>query len=249
MPLAWNEIKTRAAAFVLDWKDKAPAAREEADAQIFENTFFNVFGVSRAKVAVFEKKVRLKDGGETRDLFGNTTTGTASGYIDLFWKRHIIIEMKSPGKDLGAAYKHAKTYAASLPQADLPKGILVCDFVNFNYYDLEHDAKLYCFALAELPQYVELFGYLAGYSDVEYKKVDPVNIEAAEKMGKLHDRLKDIGYSGHQLEVYLVRLLFCLFADDGGIFPHDHFIFHVPGLKPPALAGELLAIEKARRLR
>jgi hypothetical protein len=49
------------------------------------------------------------------------------------------------------------------------------------------------------------------------------NIQAAELMGKLHDRLKDIGYEGHPLEVYLVRILFCLFAEDTGIFEKQIF--------------------------
>jgi hypothetical protein len=66
---------------------------------------------------------------------------------------------------------------------------------------------------------VELFSHLAGYKGIDpYKNWDPVNIPAAEKMGQIHDRLKEIGYTGHQLELYLVRLLFCLFADDTGIF-------------------------------
>jgi hypothetical protein len=46
-------------------------------------------------------------------------------------------------------------------------------------------------------------------------------------MGRLHDRLKEIGYTGHQLELYLVRLLFCLFADDTGIFDPPRFIHHL----------------------
>jgi hypothetical protein len=88
------------------------------------------------------------------------------------------------------------------------------DFLNFQYYDLEDKAQCYSFRLEELPTYVELFGYLAGYKEIDpYKHWDPVNIQAAEKMGQLHDRLKEIGYAGHQLELYLVRLLFCLFAD------------------------------------
>ncbi len=56
-----------------------------------------------------------------------------------------------------------------------------------------------------------------------YKEQDPANIKAAELMGKLHDRLKEIGYEGHPLEVYLVRLLFCLFADDTTIFNKQQF--------------------------
>jgi hypothetical protein len=59
-----------------------------------------------------------------------------------------------------------------------------------------------------------------------FPKID-INIEAAEQMGRLHDRLKEIGYSGHQLEVYLVRLLFCLFADDTGIFEHKQFLAYI----------------------
>jgi hypothetical protein len=221
--LNWNEIKTRASAFILEWNGKAGTAREEADAHTFENGFFNIFGVKREKVATFEKKVRLKDGFDTPDLFGNTTS-TASGYIDLFWEGHILIEMKTPGKDLSDAYEQARRYAASLTAKELPKGILICDFVNFHYYDLTHDAECTRFTLAKLADYVELFGYLAGYNKVTFKELDPVNIEAAEKMSRLHNRLSEIGYSGHPLEVYLVRILFCLFADDTGIFEHKQFL-------------------------
>lgn len=213
MALSWNEIKTRAAAFVNEWKDIAPTAREEADAQTFETGFFHIFGVERSQVAIFEQKVKLSN--------------EANGYIDLFWKSHIMIEMKSPGKDMTKAFEQAKNYANALKPSDLPKGILICDFNHFHYYDLFDNAKKYEFGLLNLVEYVELFSDLAGYKDVEYKKQDAVNIEAAEKMGRLHDRLKEIGYVGHQLEVYLVRILFCLFADDTGIFEHDSFIKYI----------------------
>jgi len=206
MPLSWNDIKTRASSFVLEWKDNAATVKEKAEAQTFETEFLKIFGVDRKKVALFEKEV-IKE---------NTTD---KGYIDLFWKGQIIIEMKTPGKDLDKAFEQAKTYALSLPQKDIPKCILTCDFLNFQYYDLEDDAKCYSFRLDELPANVELFGHLAGYKEIDsFKQWDPVNIHAAEEMGKLHNRLKEIGYSGHQLELYLVRLMFCLFADDTGIF-------------------------------
>jgi len=213
MSLSWNEIKTRAAAFVNDWKDIAPTAREEADAQTFETGFFHIFGVERSQVAIFEQKVRL--------------LGEANGYIDLFWKGHIMIEMKSPGKDMLKAFEQAKAYANALKGADLPRCILICDFNHFHYYDLLKNAEKTEFDLVGLVEHIELFSDLAGYKDVEYKKQDAVNIAAAEKMGRLHDRLKEIGYSGHQLEVYLVRVLFCLFADDTGIFEHDSFIKYI----------------------
>ena len=215
MPLSWNEIKTRASAFVNSWTDKASNAREEADAQSFQIEFFNIFGVERRKVAVFENKVKLRK--DQQGLFEDTEA--ASGYIDLLWKGHILIEMKSPGKDLDRAYEQAKKYALALDKKDFPKAILICDFVNFHYYNLLEDAKQYHFQLPQLLDNIELFGDLAGYRDTDpLKHWDPVNIEAAVKMGELHERLREIGYSGHRLELYLVRLMFLMFADDTGIF-------------------------------
>jgi len=238
MPLSWNEIKSRAAAFVLDWKD-SQTVREIAEAQTFENDFLNVFGVKRRKVAMFERDVQYGDGQD--GLFDAAGTGKR-GRIDLFWKGHIIIEMKTPGKDLDKAYEQAKAYAMTLPTKDIPKGILICDFLNFRYYDLENGAKCHSFPLGELPAHVELFGHLAGYRDTDpFKRWDPVNIEAAIKMGELHNRLREIGYSDHQLELYLVRLMFCLFADDTGIFEPTN-LFHKYILERTTEDGSDLAL-------
>ncbi len=204
--LSQNEISARAAKFAGVWKN---TQREEAEAQAFLIDFFHVLGVDRKKVAIFEHKVKCADGG--------------NGYIDLFWKGHILIEMKSRGKDLTKAYEQAKRYAETLAPHELPKAILVCDFENWHFYDLEQGAALTAFSISELPQYIHLFHFLAGYAQREYQEEDPVNVQAAELLGKLHDRLKEIGYEGHPLEVYLVRLLFCLFAEDTGIFLKDAF--------------------------
>jgi hypothetical protein len=79
--------------------------------------------------------------------------------------------------------------------------------------------------LADLPKHVEKFGFIMGMEKRSFKDQDPVNIEAAELVGHLHDALEAGGYSGHQLEVFLTRLVFCLFADDTGIFePRDIFL-------------------------
>ncbi len=104
----------------------------------------------------------------------------------------------------------------------MPKYILVSDFENFKLYDLEENTEHH-FLLSELHQNVKLFGFVAGYQKRTFKEQDPVNIKAAEMMGKLHDELEKSGYKGHSLEVFLVRLLFCLFADDTGIFEKDTF--------------------------
>lgn len=205
MPLSWNEIKDRAVKFSKEWKD---TTSEEADAKSFLDAFFDVFGITRKKVGTFEHKVKkLSD---------------ADGYIDLLWKGVILVEMKSRGKDLKKAFQQAIDYTHGLKQNELPKYVLVCDFYIFRLYDTEEQTTLE-FTLEELVQNVQSFGYLLGYQKKTYKEQDPANIQAAELMGKLHDRLEEIGYEGHPLEVYLVRILFCLFAEDTTIFNLQQF--------------------------
>jgi hypothetical protein len=152
------------------------------------------------------------------------------GYIDLLWKGTILIEMKSRGKNLDRAYQQAIDYTHGLKQHELPKYILVSDFENFRLYDLEDNSvqgienpKVIEFKLNDLVNNVQHFGYILGYQKKIYKEQDPANIKAAELMGKLHDRLEEIGYTGHPLEVYLVRILFCLFAEDTTIFNKQQF--------------------------
>lgn len=205
MTLSWNEIKDRALHFSKEWAD---TSNEEADAKPFLVEFFNVFGISSKRVSTFEHKVKKLD--------------DSNGYIDLLWKGTILIEMKSRGKNLDKAYQQAVDYTHGLKQHELPKYILVCDFDIFRLYDLEDD-KTIEFKLNDLVNNVQHFGYLLGYQKKVYKEQDPANIQAAELMGKLHDRLKEIGYEGHPLEVYLVRLLFCLFAEDTTIFNKQQF--------------------------
>ena len=205
MPLSWNEIKDRALKFSRDWGDESS---EDAEAKSFLDAFFAVFGVPRRRVATFEQRVKKLDG--------------RSGYIDLLWKGILLIEQKSRGKDLDRAYQQAKDYFPGLKDRDAPRYILVSDFARFRLYDLE-EGKQHEFALAEFYKNVRLFGFIAGYQTTSYKEQDPVNIQAAERMGRLHDKLKEIGYAGHQLEIYLVRLLFCLFAEDTSIFERRQF--------------------------
>ena len=130
--------------------------------------------------------------------------------------------MKSRGKNLDRAFDQAKDYLHGLQEHELPKYILISDFENFRLHDLE-ETKTIEFKLNDLLNNVQHFGYLLGYQKKIYKEQDPANIKAAELMGKLHDRLEEIGYTGHPLEVYLVRLLFLMFAEDTTIFEKQQF--------------------------
>lgn len=201
MHLSWNEIRARAASFAEDWKF---ASYEKGEAQTFYNEFFQIFGVNRRRVASFEEPVKL--------------LGDRRGFIDLFWKGVLLVEQKSAGGNLTTAKKQALDYFPGLKDHELPRYVLVSDFQNFELYDLDEGGKPVKFKLIDLPRMIEQFTFILGVQKRSFRDQDPVNIQASELMGKLHDALKDSGYEGHDLERFLVRLVFCLFADDTGIF-------------------------------
>jgi hypothetical protein len=205
MPLSRREIRTRATRFAKQWAD---AHNEEADAKPFWVEFFNVFGIRSRTVGSYELHVRKID--------------KALGKIDYFWPGTVLIEHKSKGKDLNKAAQQAVDYLHGVKETEKPRYILVSDFDRFVLYNLE-DGTQTEMTLAEFPQRIELFDFIAGYEVRTVREQDPVNIRAAELMGRLHDELKANGYDGQALEVYLVRLLFILFADDTGIFERDAF--------------------------
>jgi len=204
MRLSWNEVRVRAASFAKEWRD---AAYEKGETQSFYNEFFEVFDVRRRSVARYEEHVGKLD--------------NRSGFIDLFWPGVLIVEQKSAGRDLGKAYGQAGEYFDALHERDRPRYILVSDFQTFELHDLD-ERDTVSFSLAELPGHVEEFGFILGVQRRTFRDQDPVNIEAAELVGRLHDALDAAGYRGHDLERFLVRIVFCLFADDTGIFePRD----------------------------
>ncbi|MCY4225547.1 MAG: class I SAM-dependent DNA methyltransferase, partial [Bacteroidetes bacterium] len=207
MRLSWNEIRVRAFKFAEKWRD---ASYEKGETQSFYNDFFDVYGIQRRSVARYEQHVKLLD--------------NRSGYIDLFWPGVLIVEQKSVGRDLEAAKEQAGKYFDSLPETQLPQYILVSDFQTFELIDLD-ERKTVSFRLDEFPSHVEAFGFIRGVRRRTFKDQDPANIKAAELVGRLHDMLEDGGYRGHDLERLLVRIVFCLFADDTGIFePRDLFL-------------------------
>ena len=207
MRLSWNEVRSRAARFADEWRD---AAYEKGETQSFYNAFFEIFGVQRRSVARYEEHVRKLD--------------NQSGFIDLFWPGVLIVEQKSAGRDLARAYGQAGEYFDSLSERARPRYILVSDFQTFELHDLDEGEHI-TFPLADLHDHVEEFGFILGVQRRIFRDQDPVNVEASASMGRLHDALKVSGYGGHDLEVFLVRTVFCLFADDTGIFePRDIFL-------------------------
>ncbi len=205
MRLSWNEVRARAAAFAKEWQD---ASYERGEAQSFYNDFFEVFGKRRRDVARYEEHVANK-------------LDDSSGFIDLFWPGVLIVEQKSAGRNLEKAYGQAGEYFDALPERERPRYILVSDFQTFELRDLSERHKT-DFPLVDLPNNIEAFGFILGVQRRTFRDQDPANIEAAELVGQLYDALADAGHKGHDLERFLVRVVFCLFADDTGVFePRD----------------------------
>ena len=206
MRLSWNEVRVRAAAFADKWRE---AAYEKGETQSFYNDFFQIFGVERRTVGRYEAHVAKLD--------------DRRGFIDLFWPGVLIVEQKSAGRDLARAYEQAGDYVDALPDNQRPRYVLVSDFRTFELHDLD-ERQTATFPLADLHAHVEKFGFILGVQRRTFRDQDPANLKAAELVGLLHDALAASGYQGHDLERFLVRVVFCLFADDTGIFePRDIF--------------------------
>ncbi|MGE7660377.1 class I SAM-dependent DNA methyltransferase [Peribacillus sp. NPDC097197] len=205
--LGWDDIKINALAFSKRWKG---ASREEADAQLFVHELLACFGVDSKRIGTFEFKVTQ---GERRN-----------GYIDMLWKGRILIEMKSRGKSLEKAFDQARSYAFSIANdEDLPEYIMVCDFENIRLYRQTTNQQ-WNFKVKDLSKHIKKLSILTEQATkLDFFVDKELNVKAAYKMSALHDILKENKYTGHELEVYLVRLLFCLFADDTGIFHKNQF--------------------------
>jgi hypothetical protein len=203
--ISQNEIRSRAKVFAKEWAEEE---REEAEAKSFWDDFFNVFGVSRRRVATFEHQVKKQDG--------------AQGFIDVLWKGVLLAEHKTKGKSLDKAFVQAKDYLPGLKDAELPRFLIVSDFATMRLYDLDENTQ-FEFPVVELSSHIERFGFVSGYEVQQYEAEEQASIKAAELMADFHNAIATTGYSGHNLEVFLIRILFCLFADDTEIFPKSHF--------------------------
>jgi hypothetical protein len=242
MPISWNEIRHNAIKFSREWTG---VRRESAEKQSFWNDFFEVFGIKRRLVATFEDPVKKLSGDY--------------GFIDLLWPGKLLVEHKSFGQDLGKAESQAFGYVRELANQgrldEIPRYIIVSDFARIALHDLEpedqRDLPLFDkrrgvtheFPLADFHRNVHEFAFIPGYKQHTFQEQDPINIEAVQIMGELHDALEAGGYTGHDLERFLVRVLFCLFAEDTAIFEPESFRLFIENRTAPdgSDLGEKLA--------
>ena len=205
--LSWSEIESNAVVFQKRWKNNPGDERQSG--QTFQKDFMEIFGVDWRE-GLHEYQIRDSEG--------------RLNYIDYLLPGKILIEMKSKGESLIRAYNQAAHYVKNLNPEDQPELLLVSDFEYFEVTNVRTGQTFKKFKLNKLKHHVRMFGVLAGYnSEVDYETDIKVNTDASYMMAKLHDELKEHGYGGKDLELYLVRLLFCLFAEDTGIFDRNAF--------------------------
>lgn len=201
MSLTTREVSSRLKAFAAD-PFYRQMTREKADEKLFTKELMKCFGIE-AHQYNREQKITLLDG--------------KTGYADAFIPQILLVEAKSAGKNLARAREQAEDYRWGIPVAQQPRYILLHDFQNFVLCDLEEDKELCC-TLAELPDHAKAFSFLYQERSTVVVEENPINREAAYQISRLHAELLAAGYAGHDLELFLTRLLFCFFADDTLIF-------------------------------
>lgn len=224
-----NDVEQRKAAkeFSSYWQGKG---YEKGQSQPFWLSLLSkVFGVENPEQFIsFENKVHLDH------------TSFIDGYISA---TKVMIEQKSLGKDLLAPIRQsdgtllkpieqAKRYAAELPVSQHPKWIVTCNFEKFLIYDMEHPHnEPEEILLANLPDEYYRLNFLVDNGSAHIRKEMEVSMAAGELVGKLYDAfLKEYKDSTNEeslrsLNKLCVRLVFCLYAEDAGIFG-EHDMFH-----------------------
>ncbi len=209
------------------WKDKG---YEKGECQPFWLSLLSkVFGVEEPeKFIEFEDQVHLDH------------TSFIDGFIP---HTHVLIEQKGLGKDLEkpikqsdgsflTPFQQAKRYASELPYSRRPRWIVTCNFAEFHVYDMEHPngepEKIY---LKDLKKEFHRLGFLIETENQHIKRETEVSLKAGELVGKIYDLLL-LQYKNPEnpealksLNKLCVRLVFCLYAEDAGIFEH-HNAFH-----------------------
>ncbi|MFD6178763.1 MULTISPECIES: DNA methyltransferase [unclassified Isoptericola] len=215
-PPSLNEIRTRAAGFVNDWRDAE--GYERGEAQSFVRDLLAVYGITATRAGLYEFRAKRSSSG-------------ARGYIDALVPGVAAIEMKSAGKDLVEAEKQALDYLDSLSDAEMPRWVITSDFRRFRLLDLHAEAVAgdvpgaVEFTLADFPSNAERMAFFAGYGVRQFGSTDQekASVKAARIMAELWEGLEGSGYGDHEASVFLVRTLFALYADDAGVWERDLF--------------------------
>ena len=222
-----REQKKQAKAFIERWVNRG---NERQDSQSFWlDLLQSVYGIENPSEYIkFEDKVMLDH------------TSFIDGYIE---KTKVLIEQKGVNKDLNKAIKQsddtyltpfqqAKRYSANLPYSKRPRWIVTCNFKEFYVYDMEQpNGEPKVIKLADLDKEAYRLEFLIDKTNEHLEREMKVSIKAGEIVGKIYESLlkqyinPNSPESLHAINQLIVRLVFCLYAEDAGIFGHKT-MFH-----------------------
>ncbi len=222
-----TDRKKAAKAFAEYWKDRGD---EKSDSQSFWLALVrDVLGVAEPeKFILFEERVKLDH------------TSFIDGHIP---STHVLIEQKKKGLNLRSPirqsdgtllnpFQQAQRYSAALPYSQRPRWIITCNFEEFLIYDMEKPTgEPESILLCDLPKEYYRLQFLVEEKNELLHREEQISIQAGELVGKLYDAIlkqyihPDDKASLHSLNILCVRLVFCLYAEDSGIFG-GHLKFH-----------------------
>ncbi len=222
-----SEQKKAAREFAAHWKDKG---YEKGESQSFWLSLLrDVYGVEHPEQFItFEEQVHLDH------------TSFIDGYIH---DTKVMIEQKGLGKDLKKAirqsdgtmlnpFQQAKRYITELPLSKHPRWVVTCNFAEFYVYDMERpNGEPEIIKLEDLPKEYFRLNFLTDTGDENIKREMEVSLQAGELVGKLYNAIlkqyknPESPESLKSLNMLCVRLVFCLYAEDAGIFGR-HNMFH-----------------------
>ena len=223
-----SKQKIAAKAFAEKWKDRG---YEKGESQTFWlELLHNVLGVENPyDVITFENQVQLSH----------------TSFIDAYIiPTKVLIEQKSIDKDLRKAipqsdgtlltpFQQAKRYAAEMPYSKRPRWVVVCNFRSFLIYDMEQpQGEPFEVLLQNLGQEYDRLGFLVMDEAAHLRKEMEVSFKAGDLVGKLYEaflkqyRNPESPESLRSLNILCVRLVFCLYSEDAGLFGPNHSAFY-----------------------
>lgn len=242
-----KEQKAAAKAFSAFWKDKG---YEKGESQAFWLSLLrDVYGVEHPEQYIsFENQVKLDH------------TSFIDGYIE---KTHVMIEQKGLGKDLRkgirqsdgsllSPFQQAKRYSAELPYSKRPRWIITCNFAEFLVYDMEKpNGEPEQIFLKDLPNEFYRLQFLVDRENENLKKEMEISLKAGDLVGKLYEAIlkqyknPENPETLKSLNKLCVRLVFCLYAEDAGIFgKHQMFHDYLKQFQPKQIREEIIKLFK-----
>ena len=233
------ERRSAAAKFATDWKGRGDEKQETQ--RFWMSLLQNVCGVEQPTSAIeFEKRV------EVDNSDGTTTTKYIDGYLPatrvLIEQKGVKIDLKKGERQSDGAmltpFQQGRRYGGYLPQPEQPRWIVVCNFQEFHIHNMNRpNDEPEVLALADLEKEFHRLDFLVDTGKEHIKKEMEVSLQAGELVGVLYDALlkqyknPDDPETLKSLNKLCVRLVFCLYAEDAGIFGgksmfHDYLEHH-----------------------